>query len=275
MRRACTSANSTSHCARSARGREAVLADIRTRLAPLPAALNLGQPIQHRLDHMLSGVRAEIALKLFGPDFDTLGTLAEGLRTRFAGIPGLVDLQVERQVRIPQLRVLPDYAQASLYGITPAALNTALEGLSNGRVVSQIVDGVRRFDVVVRLADRDRTTEGLGELLVATPGGHIPLRLIASVEEVDGPNQVLREGGQRRIVVSGNTDGIRDGASIVRDMQRGPGPGAAAAGLFRGDRGQCPGAAGGGTHHRHCSRWSRWRWSSSCSSRGTGPWRWH
>jgi len=204
---------------RSERGREAVLAEIRTRLAPLPAALNLGQPIQHRLDHMLSGVRAEIALKIFGPDFDTLGTLAEGLRARFAGIPGLVDLQVERQVRIPQLRVLPDYAQASLYGITPAALITALEGLSNGRVVSQIVDGVRRFDVVVRLADRDRTTEGLGELLVATPGGHIPLRLIASVEEVDGPNQILREGGQRRIVVSGNTDGVRDGASIVRDMR--------------------------------------------------------
>ncbi|WP_424812779.1 efflux RND transporter permease subunit [Roseococcus sp. YIM B11640] len=204
---------------RSARGREEILADIRARLAPLPVQLNLGQPIQHRLDHMLSGVRAEIAVKVFGPDLDTLGMLAERLRGDFARIPGLVDLQVERQVRIPQLRVVPDYAQASLYGITPAALNTALEGLSNGRVVSQIVDGLRRFDVVVRLADRDRTTEGLGDLLVATPGGFLPLRLIASVEEVDGPNQVLREAGQRRMVVSGNTDGVRDGASIVRDMR--------------------------------------------------------
>ncbi|MDB5414457.1 MAG: heavy metal efflux pump, CzcA family protein [Rubritepida sp.] len=203
----------------SDRSRAAVLADIRARMAPLTANINIGQPIQHRLDHMLSGVRAEIAVKLFGPDLDSLGTLAEGLRARMAGVAGLVDLQVERQVRIPQLRVVPDYAEASLYGLTPAALTVALEGLSNGRVVSQIVDGVRRFDVVVRLADRDRTTEGLGELLVATPQGHVPLRLVATIEEVDGPNQVLREGGQRRIVISGNGDGARDMAAIAADLR--------------------------------------------------------
>ncbi len=205
---------------RSERSRAAVLADLRARIAPLPANINIGQPIQHRLDHMLSGVRAEVSVKLFGPDLDTLGTLAEALRARMAGIPGLVDLQVERQVRIPQLRVVPDYAEAGLYGLTPAALTAALEGLSNGRVVSQIVDGVRRFDVVVRLADADRTTEGLGALLVATPQGHVPLRLVATIEEVDGPNQVLREGGQRRIVVSGNGDGARDMAAIAADLRR-------------------------------------------------------
>ncbi len=203
----------------SPRSRAAVLADLRARLAPLPANINIGQPIQHRLDFILSGVRGEVALKLFGPDLDTLGSLAEGLRARMAGIPGLVDLQVERQVRIPQLRVVPDYAEASLYGLTPAALTAALEGLSNGRVVSQIIDGVRRFDVVVRLADSDRTTEGLGELLVATPQGHVPLRLVASIEEVDGPNQVLREGGQRRIVISGNGDGARDMAAVAADLR--------------------------------------------------------
>jgi len=203
----------------SARSRAAVLADVRSRLAPLPANISIGQPIQHRLDHMLSGVRSEIAVKLFGPDLDALGALAEGLRARIAGTPGLVDLQVERQVRVPQLRVVPDYAEASLYGLTPAALTAALEGLSNGRLVSQIVDGLRRFDVVVRLADSDRTTEGLGELLVATPQGHVPLRLVATIEEVDGPNQVLREGGQRRIVVSGNGDGARDMAAIAADLR--------------------------------------------------------
>jgi HME family heavy-metal exporter len=196
-----------------------VLADIRARLVPLPANVNIGQPIQHRLDHMLSGVRAEVSVKLFGPDLDTLGALAEGLRARMAGIPGLVDLQVESQARIPQLRVVPDYAEATLYGLTPAALTAALEGLANGRVASQIVDGVRRFDVVVRLSDRDRTTEGLGELLVATPQGHVPLRLVATVEEVDGPNQVLREGGRRRIVVSGNGDGARDMAAVAADLR--------------------------------------------------------
>jgi heavy-metal exporter, HME family len=147
---------------RSDRNRAEILADIRARLAPLPANVNIGQPIQHRLDHMLSGVRAEVSVKVFGPDLDTIGTLAEGLRARMAAIPGLVDLQVERQVRIPQLRVVPDYGEAALYGLSPASLTEALEGLSNGRVVSQIVDGVRRFDVVVRLSDRDRTTEGLG-----------------------------------------------------------------------------------------------------------------
>ena len=201
------------------RPRAAVLAELRARLAPLPAGISIGQPIQHRLDHMLSGVRAEVAVKIFGPDLDTLATLAEGLRARMATIGGLVDLQVERQVRIPQLQVVPDYAEAALYGLTPAALTAALEGLSNGRVVSQIADGVRRFDVVVRLADRDRTTEGLGALLVATPQGHVPLRLVAAIEEVDGPNQVLREGGQRRIAVSGNGDGRRDMAAVAAELR--------------------------------------------------------
>jgi HME family heavy-metal exporter len=94
---------------RSERSKEEVMGDIRARLAVLPATLNVGQPISHRLDHMLSGVRAEIALKIYGEDIDTLRTLAEGLRERLSGVEGLVDLQVEKQVRIPQLRVDIDY----------------------------------------------------------------------------------------------------------------------------------------------------------------------
>ena len=118
-------------------------------------------------------------------------------------MPGLVDLQVEKQVLIPQLKVTPDYERAALYGITPAALTEALEGLSSGRVVSQIVEGNRRFDVVMRISDENRSTTGLQDLLVSTPQGFVPLRLLAKVEEGDGPNQILRENGQRRIVVSG------------------------------------------------------------------------
>ncbi|MBJ7252131.1 MAG: efflux RND transporter permease subunit, partial [Acetobacteraceae bacterium] len=205
---------------RSGRARAEVLADIRDRLSVLPASVSIGQPIQHRLDHMLSGVRAEIAVKVFGLDFDTLTTLAEGLRARFARLPGLVDVLVEQQVRIPQLRITPDYDRAALYGIPPAAVVQALETLSNGRVVSQIVEGNRRFDVVMRLADLDRSTVGLAELLVPTPAGFIPLRLIATIEETDGPNQFLREGGQRRIFVSANTDGVRDPAAAVADMRQ-------------------------------------------------------
>ncbi|MFG1289897.1 efflux RND transporter permease subunit, partial [Xanthobacter versatilis] len=128
----------------SARSRAEITADIRDRLAVLPAAFNLGQPISHRLDHMLSGVRAEIALKLFGDDLDTLRTTAEDLRGRLAGIPGLADLQVERQVRVPEVTVRVDYGRAALYGLQPAQVTDALERLSNGRVVSRLVDGARR-----------------------------------------------------------------------------------------------------------------------------------
>ncbi|MDP3124811.1 MAG: efflux RND transporter permease subunit [Thiobacillus sp.] len=202
----------------SARSREAVLHDIRDRLAPLPASVNIGQPISHRLDHMLSGVRAQIVLKIFGDDVDTLRGLAAQLQTRLASIPGLVDLQLEKQVRIPQLQVRVDYAKARQYGVTPAAINSALETLSNGATAAQVIEGNRRFDVVIRLADADRSAQGLSNLLVETPSGRIPLRLIADIEDSDGPNQILRENSRRRMVLMGNSDGT-DMAQIVRDIR--------------------------------------------------------
>jgi len=205
---------------RSARSKAEVMADIRSRLSVLPVVLNVGQPVSHRLDHMLSGVRAEIALKIFGDDMDTGRAIAEALRLRLATIPGIVDLQVEKQVRIPQVRVDLDYARASLFGVTPAAVTQALDLLSNGRVVSQIVEGNRRFDVVLRLPDTDRSTHGLRDLLIATPAGHVPLRMIADVTETDGPNQILRENSQRRIAVYANSDGRRDMAEIIADIRR-------------------------------------------------------
>ena len=206
---------------RSQRSQNEVVADIRSRLAVLPASLNLGQPISHRLDHMLSGIRAEIALKIYGDDLDTLRSLAESLRERLASIRGLTDLQVEKQNPIPQLRVEADHARAALYGITAAQITQALEGMSNGRTVSQVVTGGnRRFDVVIRLSDSDRSTTGLGDLLIATPSGLAPLRLVARVEETEGPNRIFRENGQRRIAVYANSDGTRDLAKIVADLRR-------------------------------------------------------
>ena len=206
---------------RSSRPKSDVAADIRRRLAVLPASLNVGQPISHRLDHMLSGIRAEIAIKIFGDDLDTLRGLAETVRQRLAGVGGLADLQVEKQNRIPQLQVEAERERAALYGMTPAELTQALESLSNGRTVSQVVtEGNRRFDVVIRLSDSDRTTAGLGDLLIATPSGHVPLRMVARVEETDGPNQVFRENGQRRIAVYANSDGRRDLTAIVADIRR-------------------------------------------------------
>ncbi|HEX8416948.1 MAG TPA: efflux RND transporter permease subunit [Methylobacterium sp.] len=197
------------------RPKGALIADIRARLAALPVTTNIGQPISHRLDHMLSGVRAELALKIFGEDLDVLRRIANDLNARMSAIPGLVDLQVERQVRIPQLEIRVDYTRAALYGVQPAAVVEQLSRLSNGRVVSTVVDGYRRFDVVVRLPERQRTTQGLGDLLIETPSGWVPARQIADIRETDGPNQILRENGRRRLVVQANTNGESDMAAIA------------------------------------------------------------
>ncbi len=151
------------------RDKNVIVNDIRARLAVLPVTVNMGQPISHRLDHMLSGVRAQIALKIFGEDIDTNRALAEEFRRKLSSVPGIVDLQVEKQVRIPQLEVVVDYRRAALYGLQPSAVTEQLERLSNGRIVSRVVDGNRRFDVVVRLDDQRRTTQGLGDLLIETP----------------------------------------------------------------------------------------------------------
>ncbi len=204
---------------RSPRAREEVIGDIRRVLAPLPMATNVGQPISHRLDHMLSGIRAQLALKIYGDDLDTLVGLADTFRARMASVPGIADLQIERQVRIPQVQVSIDYDKAAQYGVTTASITEALEQLINGRIVSQVLDGPRRVDLIMRARDADRTTEGLRNVFIETPGGRIPLSLIAKVEETDGPNQVLREGGRRRIVVMANSDGS-DMATLITAVRR-------------------------------------------------------
>jgi HME family heavy-metal exporter len=204
---------------RSSRTRDEIVTDIRSRLAMLPVAVNVGQPISHRLDHMLSGVRAQIALKIFGDDLDTLRSLGEQLQTRMASIRGLTDLQVERQVRIPQVQVAVDYQKAALFGVAPSHVTEALQTLLNGRVVSQIIDGNRRYDLVLRVAEADRTTEGLSKLLVETPAGRVPLSAFSQVTETDGPNQILRDNTRRRIVVLANTDGS-DMARIIDGIRQ-------------------------------------------------------
>ncbi len=203
---------------KSERSRAVILADVRGKLAVLPATINVGQPISHRLDHLLSGVRAEIALKIYGDDLDSLRSLAETLRGKLSTVPGLVDLQLEKQVLIPQLEIRVDPDRAALFGVTSAAITEALESLSNGRTVSTIIDGARRFDVVLRLSESDRTTSGLSDLLIETPKGRVPLSRIATVEETEGPNQILRENGRRRMVVLANTDGS-DMAAIVERIR--------------------------------------------------------
>ena len=204
----------------SKRSKEDVFAEIRDKLSALPVSVALGQPISHRIDHMLSGVRAALAIKVFGDDLDALRTIAEGLRQRLSSVPGLVDINVEKVTLVPQVRIRTSPERANVYGMTPAKVTEAVEALSNGRIVGQVVEGARRFDLVVRLKDDERTTDGLKSTLISTPVGYVPLSYLADVEETTGPNQVLRENGQRRIILFANGDGVRDMAAIVADIKR-------------------------------------------------------
>ena len=191
----------------SERSREQIMASIRSQLAVIPASVAIGQPISHRLDHLLSGVRAQIALKIYGDDLDTLRGLADGLRSSLTAVPGLVDLSIERQVLIPQIKVHVDYRKAAQHGLATGQVLAALEALAEGTRLTQIIDGARRFDLVVRLSDAHRTPQDLARVMIDSPAGRIPLSAIATVEESDGPNQIGRENGRRRIVVYANTDG--------------------------------------------------------------------
>jgi HME family heavy-metal exporter len=203
---------------RSDRPLAAVHADLRARIADLPGAKGIGQPIGHRIDHMLSGVRSQIAVKVFGDDLDTLRGQAEALRARLAAIPGIADLEVEKQVLTPQIQVRVDYDRALGWGIAPARLLRELQMLVDGERVTQVVEGARRFWLVLRLPEGARGIEGLRGLMVDTPGGRVPLAQLATVEEADGPNQVSRDDGRRRIVVSANAQG-RALSDVVADIR--------------------------------------------------------
>lgn len=203
---------------RSTRDREAVMADIRARLAVLPAQVAIGQPISHRLDHLLSGVRAQIALKIFGDDTDTLRGLAEQMRQGLSGVPGLVDLTVEKQVLIPQITVRLDHRRAAQVGLSPGEAVRVLQALTDGAHGAQVVDGLRRYELVLRLPDDKRSPQDLARTLIDTPAGQIPVSAIATVQETDGPNQIGRENGRRRIVVYANTDGS-DMGRVIADIR--------------------------------------------------------
>ncbi len=203
---------------RSDRDREAVMADIRARLSVLPAQVTIGQPISHRLDHLLSGVRAQIAIKIFGDDLDTLRGLAENLRGQLSTVPGLVDLTVEKQVLIPQITVRLDARKAAQAGLSPGEAVRLLKTLTDGTHGAEIVEGAKRYDLVLRLPDERRGPQDLARTLIDTPAGRLPVSAIATVEETDGPNQIGRENGRRRINVYANTDG-RDMGEVVAQVR--------------------------------------------------------
>jgi HME family heavy-metal exporter len=201
------------------RSMDEVRADIRARLSNLPASIEVGQPISHRIDHMLSGVRSQIAIKIFGEDLDLLRGQADSLRARLASIPGIADLQIEKQVLAPQIKVRVDYSAASQYGLSGAQVLATLQSLVEGERVTQIMEGGRRFALVVRLPESSRSIEGLAQMLIETPAGRIPLSKVATIEDADGPNQISRDNGKRRIVISANASG-RPLSEVVAEIRQ-------------------------------------------------------
>ena len=204
------------------RHRDQVFAEIRDKLKGIPGTfVNVGQPIGHRLSHMLSGVSAKIAVKIHGPDLDTLRRLGTQVKEAGQTIPGLTDINLEAQVPIPQIRIEVDRARARLEGLAPGAINSQVSRLLGGSVLGELREGEATVDLVMRLPESWRTwPEKIGDLLIQTADGrHLPLSLVANVHEVNGPNVINRENGQRRIVIGANT-GTRDLESLVKNWQK-------------------------------------------------------
>ena len=206
----------------SGRHREEVFADIREKLQGIPGTfVNVGQPIGHRLSHMLSGVSAKIAVKIHGPDLDTLRRLGAQVKEAGKSIPGLTDINLEAQVPIPQIRIEVNRDRAQIENIAPGEINSQVSRLLGGSILGELREGEATVDLVMRLPESWRTwPEKIGDLIIQTPDGrHIPLSLFADVHEVNGPNVINRENGQRRIVIGANTS-ERDLESLVKNWQR-------------------------------------------------------
>ncbi len=203
------------------RSRDEILADIRSQLNILKGVnVNVGQPISHRLDHLLSGVRAQVAIKLFGQDLTDLRTNAGNIKDIISKIPGVVDAQVERQVMVPQLLIKVNREALQRYGIQAGKVAQDLEVFYNGKVVGQILDGQKTFDILLRTTDEERSNiENIRNTMIDTPEGNlIPLQQIATIETTTAINSVWHENTQRRIVISCNVQG-RDLGTTVKEIQ--------------------------------------------------------
>jgi CzcA family heavy metal efflux pump len=206
----------------SDRPRDAVLQDIRTQLAVVPGVVtSVGQPISHRLDHLLSGVRAQIAVKLFGPELGPLRSKAEEIRAAMATVPGVVDLSVEPQTLIPQLPIVIDRVAAARYGLTPGDVAGQLEAALGGETVSEVLEGQNTYSVVVRTDSASRSSAlGIGGIFLQNDEGlQVPVSEVADVAPGQGPNQILHENGQRRIVIQANV-ADRSLGEVIEELQR-------------------------------------------------------
>ena len=203
------------------RPREEVFNDMRHRLAGVPGvAITIGQPLGHRIDHMLSGTRANIAIKLFGTDLSQMFMIGNQIKSSIEGIDGLVDVAVEQQVETPQIQVRANRTALAKYGITVDDFNKFIEMAFSGEKIADIYEGQRKFDVVLRLNGCDvANMESVRKALIDTGNGaKVPLEEVAEIVSAGGPNTISRENVQRKLVVSANVSG-RDVGSVVSDIQ--------------------------------------------------------
>lgn len=207
------------------RSRAELFADVRDRLSHIKGIVfEIGQPISHRIDLLLSGTRSNIAIKIFGDDLNTLFTLGNQIQGEIAGIPGLVDLVVEQQIERPQLQIKPRRTILAAWGITPAEFTETVEIALAGRAVSEVYEGARNFDLTLKFDEASRSSiEGISQILLdgrnaAGETVKVPLGDVAEIISTSGPNAINRENVSRKLVVSGNVEGT-DLRGVVNQIQ--------------------------------------------------------
>ena len=205
-----------------ARAQQEFMADVRATLSRIPGiAFTVGQPLGHRIDHMLSGTRANIAIKLFGTDLNRMFTIGNQIKSSIVNIEGLVDVNVDQQVEIPQIQIRANRDMLAQYGITIGQFNEFIDIAFGGEKLADIYEGQRSFDLVLRLnKDYTESMEGIRTALIdAGNGQKVPLEQVAEIVSVSGPSSISRENVQRKIVISANVAG-RDLRSVVTDIRK-------------------------------------------------------
>lgn len=204
------------------RSREEFVADVRNRLGSLKGlSIEIGQPISHRIDAMLSGTKANIAIKLFGTDLNKMYAIGNQIKTEIGTIEGIADLNVEQQIERPQLQITPRREMLARYGITMPEFAEFVSVALSGEVVSQVYENGRSFDLTVKVADNDRNTiEQIENLLIDGADTKVPLSYVADVSSVSGPNAISRENVKRKLVVSANVVGGDLGGAVEQIQKR-------------------------------------------------------
>lgn len=203
------------------RDNDEFLAEVRQKLASIPGiASTVGQPIGHRIDHMLSGTRANIAIKLFGTELNNMFAIGNQIKSSISGIEGLVDVNVEQQTEIPQIQIRAKRNMLAAYGISIEAFNKYIDAAFSGEKIADIYEGQRSFDLIIRLNnDYTNSFEGIENALIQTADGKmVPLSQVAEIVSVTGPNSISRENVQRKIVISANVT-ERDLLSVVNEIK--------------------------------------------------------